>query len=643
MVEMMNYDYDTSDVVGGFRKDFVNVVNVSGRASDNTKTMPRFALANLRAVIMGEAEVNENNFAILSTSDKELFISSDTHDDESFKKETGWVLKNRDREWTIAIKIKCNLPFWKMKSLIRDYLHENNMWLFPNPTKGAVLEMRQSFVLLHLPISSFRKGITEKFNDALTSIFRQKNSEFRENFRVSETYEFDCVVCLHNNFKVNYNGIDIKSKILVIETPKNMTLLYKALIPEATILMNKNEGKSIFIAAPVDLRNSRRHANGPKLIAGSLSAHNNRLSQLDSIKINGISRDAMEMMRPKFYEKCSKIEMIDSTFNTDEHGRWSVLVMRDNIEEVETWFDANLASEYLPVNLEFKGHFPSEPYRMQSITGLSKNQNTLLEEIANEGFSTSTVWNLDSSAEFPKLSSAETKNIEAKYINMEQTIKNIKESTEKMQEELAELSKVTEGLRHENKSLREEMNQLKLDLEVKLKRERIDAEEKYKLELDSLRSETFMRFTTNEASIENNFKNTVKNAAIIEAHGDDIVELDGRVARNKKAIKHDRQAFLNWQEATWDNNMKQMMEQMNLRFTPTPLVNNGEDLSVSDSDDMEFEDENDVENHAVPTRLFDELSNSRDHSSYSKRRDIDQSRGTPPKRPITRSSRAIKK
>ena len=152
-----------------------------------------------------------------------------------------------------------------------------------------------------------------------------------------------------------------------------------------------------------------------------------------------------------------------------------------------------------------------------------------------------------------------------------------------------------------------------------------------------------MRFTTNEASIENNFKNTVKNAAIIEAHGDDIVELDGRVARNKKAIKHDRQAFLNWQEATWDNNMKQMMEQMNLRFTPTPLVNNGEDLSVSDSDDMEFEDENDVENHAVPTRLFDELSNSRDHSSYSKRRDIDQSRGTPPKRPITRSSRAIKK
>ena len=65
-----------------------------------------------------------------------------------------------------------------------------------------------------------------------------------------------------------------------------------------------------------------------------------------------------------------------------------------------------------------------------------------------------------------------------------------------------------------------------------LKRERIDAEEKYKLELDSLRSETFMRFTTNEASIENNFKNTVKNAAIIEAHGDDIVELDGRVARN---------------------------------------------------------------------------------------------------------------
>ena len=107
---------------------------------------------------------------------------------------------------------------------------------------------------------------------------------------------------------------------------------------------------------------------------------------------------------------------------------------------------------------------------------------------------------------------------------MEQTIKNIKESTEKMQEELAELSKVTEGLRNENKSLREEMNQLKLDLEVKLKRERIDAEEKYKLELDSLRSETFMRFTTNEASIENNFKNTVKNAAIIEAHGDDIVE-----------------------------------------------------------------------------------------------------------------------
>ena len=65
MVEMMNYDYDTSDVVGGFRKDFVNVVNVSGRASDNTKTMPRFALANLRAVIMGEAEVNENNFAML--------------------------------------------------------------------------------------------------------------------------------------------------------------------------------------------------------------------------------------------------------------------------------------------------------------------------------------------------------------------------------------------------------------------------------------------------------------------------------------------------------------------------------------------------------------------------------------------------
>ena len=39
-----------------------------------------------------------------------------------------------------------------------------------------------------------------------------------------------------------------------------------------------------------------------------------------------------------------------------------------------------------------------------------------------------------------------------------------------MQEELAELSKVTEGLRHENKSLREEMNQLKLDLEVKLKK-----------------------------------------------------------------------------------------------------------------------------------------------------------------------------
>ena len=116
MVEMMNYDYDTSDVVGGFRKDFVNVVNVSGRASDNNITMPRFALANLRVVIMGEAEVNENNFAMLSTSDKELFIASDTHDDESFKKETGWVLKNRDREWTIAIKIKCNLPFWKMKS-----------------------------------------------------------------------------------------------------------------------------------------------------------------------------------------------------------------------------------------------------------------------------------------------------------------------------------------------------------------------------------------------------------------------------------------------------------------------------------------------------------------------------------------------
>jgi hypothetical protein len=243
-----------------------------------------------------------------------------------------------------TIMLHSSVRYAQLKSIIRPFLKENTMWFTANFTASSIEEIVRVAVIPFMnPEVTFRKGFSEELGRSLQAVVNLKDDEFKSRHPcITDSFKFDVVVSIFNE-RMKFKKTSVSTPILLVESPKSHSILCRAILQDALDLMSPtDEGPSRYTCVPLALKNSRKYPKGPATVFHLLQQHARFLSEFQSFQIKGVHRTTMDILQSVILTDCPDINAMASTFQTDEHGRWTVCTTQGKIKAAKIWIDTNL-------------------------------------------------------------------------------------------------------------------------------------------------------------------------------------------------------------------------------------------------------------------------------------------------------------
>jgi hypothetical protein len=231
-----------------------------------------------------------------------------------------------------------------MKNGIIGFLQANKTHMYANFTASSLEEILRVAVLPNIhPEITFRKGFAKDLNKTLQDVVNVKNDEFKQRFPcITDEFKFDVIVSRVKE-KMMFQKSRIGTTILLVEAPKSQYSLCCSVLQEALDLMSPtDDGPSSYNCVPVALRNPRKYPKGPATFFHLLKKHQHFMKSFTSFQIKGIHRTTMAIIKPAIIEACPAIDTIESTFQTDDLGKWFVCSTLMKYQDAQDWIDTNL-------------------------------------------------------------------------------------------------------------------------------------------------------------------------------------------------------------------------------------------------------------------------------------------------------------
>jgi hypothetical protein len=332
------------------------------------------------------------------TNCENAFLSSPTSlRGREFQMLTDWkTTKSGTRQNIyICVKMKCSIPFSKLKHRMRTFLNSSNVFMKRNHSLGdSSEEMATIGYLSPVHPDLVLENIQLELNKEILCINAQKDDDFLAEHSIFRGVLGEVVIA-HGGVRCSSkkHGDVNNSRAVVVECPKSKVPYYMQTVQESLRTFNWSPDMKKVKFVPFSLKNDpkTKEVFADMLVYNSLENNNKAFAQ-----ILGVSRDDMLEIRGLLITNGPTITHVEPTQLSDKQGRWRIYTSQANLESLETWLKENLAA--IIDSLDMRSPVPGfETPRLVSAHRISSHH---VQEIAAIAM---TVPNLEDASDFPNL------------------------------------------------------------------------------------------------------------------------------------------------------------------------------------------------------------------------------------------------
>jgi uncharacterized coiled-coil protein SlyX len=295
---------------------------------------------------IGKSTRGDSDSTYLATIDgKRIDMQSSPTNPKEFQASVNWTInEGRQRYASTTIMLHSAVRFSALKRRILSFLKENRIYIKPNFTKSSLEEIVRVAIIPFMNSDiTFRQGFSTELNQKLQEVVNWKDDDFKHKYPcINDDFAFDVVVSKTEE-RMTFQKETIATFILLVECPRSQSLLCRSILQEAFNLMSPtDDGPSRYTCVPLVLKNPKKYPKGPATVFQLLKSHNRFLEEFKSFQIKGVHRTTMAILKPTIMMDCPAINAIESTFMTDDCGKWTIGSTKARIKEAQEWIDDNL-------------------------------------------------------------------------------------------------------------------------------------------------------------------------------------------------------------------------------------------------------------------------------------------------------------
>jgi uncharacterized coiled-coil protein SlyX len=295
---------------------------------------------------IGKYNKGDSDSIYLATIDgKRIDMQSSPTNPKEFQESLNLTItEGRQRYASTTIMLHSAVRFSALKRRILSYLQANRIYIKPNFTKSSLEEIVRVAMIpfMHSNIT-FRQGFSNELNQKLQAVVNWKDDDFKHKYPcINDDFHFDVVVSKSDE-RMTFQNQTINTFILLVECPRSQSTLCRRVLQEALNLMSPtDDGPSRYNCVPLVLKNPKKYPKGPATVFRLLKSHHQFLAEFKSFQIKGVHRTTMALLKPTILTECPAITAIESTFLTDDYGKWTIGSTISRFKEAQDWIDDNL-------------------------------------------------------------------------------------------------------------------------------------------------------------------------------------------------------------------------------------------------------------------------------------------------------------